>query len=121
MLGYYQNKGENHMKLTCNPKDSKILMQEISPTPPPYSSLDGFWFNQELKNLMEKRLNDREKNVLNYRMGLSDGNIRTFNEIGKVFKVSCERIRQIECKALRKLRHPCNHKMLWELFEQLKT
>ena len=109
------------MKLTCNPKDNKILMQEISPTPPPYSSLASFWFNQEVRSLMEKKLNDREKTILSYRMGLSDGNIRTLKEIGKVFKVSCGRIREIEGKALRKLRHPCNHKMLWELFEQLNA
>jgi len=51
-------------------------------------------------------LTDRERNVLSLRFGLSDGYSRTLEEVGKVFNVTRERIRQIEAKALRKMRHP---------------
>jgi len=51
-------------------------------------------------------LTDRERQVLDYRFGLSDGYSRTLEEVGKRFNVTRERIRQIEAKALRKLRHP---------------
>ena len=51
-------------------------------------------------------LTDREKQVLDFRFGLSDGYSRTLEEVGKQFNVTRERIRQIEAKALRKLRHP---------------
>ncbi len=51
-------------------------------------------------------LTDREKQVLDYRFGLTDGYSRTLEEVGKLFHVTRERIRQIEAKALRKLRHP---------------
>ncbi len=51
-------------------------------------------------------LTDRERQVLDYRFGLTDGYSRTLEEVGKLFNVTRERIRQIEAKALRKLRHP---------------
>lgn len=51
-------------------------------------------------------LSDRERAVLDYRYGLSDGNERTLEEVGRLFNVTRERVRQIEAKALRKLRHP---------------
>ena len=51
-------------------------------------------------------LSDREKQVLDFRFGLTDGYSRTLEEVGKQFNVTRERIRQIEAKALRKLRHP---------------
>ncbi|MFT5239204.1 MAG: RNA polymerase primary sigma factor [Kiritimatiellia bacterium] len=58
-----------------------------------------------LKDVLET-LTDREKAVLDYRFGLTDGYSRTLEEVGKQFNVTRERIRQIEAKALRKLRHP---------------
>ena len=62
-------------------------------------------------------LNNREKQVLRYRYGLDDGAPKTLEEVGKIFKVTRERIRQIEVKALRKLRHPSRRKKL-EDFKQ---
>lgn len=57
-------------------------------------------------------LTDRERAVLDYRFGLTDGYSRTLEEVGKQFCVTRERIRQIEAKALRKLRHPTRMKKL---------
>ena len=51
-------------------------------------------------------LSEREEKVIRLRFGLDDGKVRTLEEVGKVFDVTRERIRQIEAKALRKLRHP---------------
>jgi RNA polymerase primary sigma factor len=51
-------------------------------------------------------LTERERKILELRFGLTDGYARTLEEIGKQFKVTRERIRQIEAKGLRKLRHP---------------
>ncbi|MDO4527566.1 MAG: RNA polymerase sigma factor RpoD [bacterium] len=57
-------------------------------------------------------LNERERQVLDYRFGLKDGYSRTLEEVGKLFDVTRERIRQIEAKALKKLRHPTRIKKL---------
>ena len=57
-------------------------------------------------------LTEREEKVLRLRFGLVDGRPRTLEEVGKEFNVTCERIRQIEAKALRKLRHPSRSKKL---------
>ena len=57
-------------------------------------------------------LNEREQKVLKLRFGLEDGRARTLEEVGKEFNVTRERIRQIEAKALRKLRHPSRSKKL---------
>ena len=57
-------------------------------------------------------LTDREQKVLRLRFGLEDGRARTLEEVGKEFKVTRERIRQIEAKALRKLRHPSRSRKL---------
>ncbi|MFA6431555.1 MAG: RNA polymerase sigma factor RpoD [Candidatus Margulisiibacteriota bacterium] len=59
-------------------------------------------------------LSDREKVVLKLRFGLEDGHPRTLEEVGKVFNVTRERIRQIESKALRKLKHPTRSRKLRE-------
>lgn len=62
-------------------------------------------------------LTDREENVLRLRFGLDDGKMRTLEDVGKVFNVTRERIRQIEAKALRKLRHPSRRKQLKDFIE----
>ena len=62
-------------------------------------------------------LTEREQKVLILRFGLDDGLARTLEEVGKRFDVTRERIRQIEAKALRKLRHPSRSKKLKDYFE----
>ena len=62
-------------------------------------------------------LTDREQKVLRLRFGLDDGRARTLEEVGKEFSVTRERIRQIEAKALRKLRHPSRSRKLKEFLE----
>jgi len=61
---------------------------------------------QEQMNRVLETLTDREKKILQMRFGIGDGNSRTLEEVGKQFSVTRERIRQIEAKAIRKLRHP---------------
>ena len=66
---------------------------------------------EQLKEVLET-LTEREQKVLRLRFGLDDGRARTLEEVGKEFNVTRERIRQIEAKALRKLRHPSRSKKL---------
>ena len=66
---------------------------------------------EELSTALES-LTDRERQVVQLRFGLIDGRARTLEEVGKEFNVTRERIRQIEAKALRKLRHPSRSKRL---------
>ena len=62
-------------------------------------------------------LTERERKVLTLRFGLEDGHARTLEEVGQEFRVTRERIRQIEAKALRKLRHPTRSKKLRDFIE----
>jgi RNA polymerase primary sigma factor len=62
-------------------------------------------------------LTPREQRVLQLRFGLEDGRSRTLEEVGREFDVTRERIRQIEAKALRKLRHPSRSKTLRDYFD----
>ena len=63
-------------------------------------------------------LTEREQKVLRLRFGLDDGRPRTLEEVGKQFNVTRERIRQIEAKALRKLRHPSRSKKLKDYLDE---
>jgi RNA polymerase primary sigma factor len=71
---------------------------------------------EQLEEVLET-LTPREKEVLRLRFGLEDGKARTLEEVGQRFRVTRERIRQIEAKALRKLRHPSRSKKLKDYLE----
>ncbi len=71
---------------------------------------------EQMEQVMET-LSEREKRVLGLRFGIKDGYPRTLEEVGKIFSVTRERVRQIEAKALRKLRHPTRSKKLRDFLE----
>ena len=77
----------------------------------------AFSLLKEQLNEVLDTLTDREQKVLKLRFGLDDGRARTLEEVGKEFDVTRERIRQIEAKALRKLRHPSRSKKLKDYLE----
>ena len=77
----------------------------------PYDATTRVLLKEQLDEVL-KTLNEREEMVLRYRYGLDDGSQKTLEEVGKIFNVTRERIRQIEVKALRKLRHPSRKKKL---------
>jgi len=71
---------------------------------------------EELEQAMQS-LTDRERKILSLRFGLEDGTPKTLEEVGNIFKVTRERIRQIEAKALKKLRHPSRSRRLQAFLE----
>lgn len=84
-------------------------------------SPDQYANNQLLKdeiNMVLQGLTEREEKVLRLRFGLEDGRTRTLEEVGKEFNVTRERIRQIEAKALRKLKHPTRSKRLKDFVDK---
>ncbi len=86
-------------------------------------SPDQYANNELLKDeidLILSTLTDREEKVIRLRFGLEDGRTRTLEEVGKEFDVTRERIRQIEAKALRKLKNPTKSKRLKEFLEDKK-
>ena len=80
-------------------------------SPAPHDSAAYTLLKEQLEDVMET-LTPREAKVLKLRFGLEDGKSRTLEEVGREFQVTRERIRQIEAKALRKLRHPSRSKKL---------
>ena len=80
-------------------------------TPGPEEATSYMMLQEQIEKLLNT-LTDRERRVLKLRFGLIDGRQRTLEEVGKEFNVTRERIRQIEAKALRKLRHPSRSKLL---------
>jgi RNA polymerase primary sigma factor len=84
--------------------------------PTPYDAASRELLKEHLDEVLQT-LSDREKRVLILRFGLEDGRPRTLEEVGVEFGVTRERIRQIEAKALRKLRHPSRSKKLRDYLE----
>ena len=84
---------------------------EDTDSPAPSDSASYALLREQLSNIL-KTLTPREEQVIRLRFGLDDGRTRTLEEVGKQFKITRERIRQIEAKALRKLRHPSRSKTL---------
>ncbi len=84
--------------------------------PAPAEAATQMLLREQLDKVLDS-LTDREKKVLRLRFGLDDGRQRTLEEVGKEFNVTRERIRQIEAKALRKLRHPSRSKQLKDYLE----
>jgi RNA polymerase primary sigma factor len=84
--------------------------------PAPQDSATYMLLREQLNDVLDT-LTPRESRVLQLRFGLNDGRMRTLEEVGKEFEVTRERIRQIEAKALRKLRHPSRSKKLKDYLE----
>ena len=82
----------------------------------PYDMTAYSLLREKITDVLDS-LTDRERRVLSLRFGLIDGYSRTLEEVGKQFKVTRERIRQIEAKALRKMRHPTRIRQLHGFFE----
>ena len=86
-----------------------FIRDEKTMGPEEYATVE--MLKEELKNVLST-LTEREEKVLRLRFGLDDGQCRTLEEVGQIFGVTRERIRQIEAKALRKLRHPSRSRKL---------
>ncbi|MGM0600286.1 MAG: RNA polymerase sigma factor RpoD [Candidatus Rifleibacteriota bacterium] len=125
-VGLPMEKVKNIMKTAMDPisletpingeEDSHLgdFVEDKSALPPAETA-----FNLILKEQINKvlaTLTERESRVIKYRFGLEDGWQRTLEEVGQKFGVTRERIRQIEAKALRKLRHPSRSKKLKEFY-----
>ncbi len=121
-MGLSENKVREIMKIAQEPvsletpigeeEDSHLgdfIEDEAAPAPAEAAS--HALMKEQLLEVLET-LTPREEKVLRLRFGLDDGHQRTLEEVGKEFKVTRERIRQIEAKALRKLRHPSRSKKL---------
>ena len=84
-------------------------------TPAPIDAASFMLLKEQLEEVLGT-LTPRERDVLKLRYGLEDGRARSLEEVGRAFNVTRERIRQIEAKALRKLRHPARSKKLKDFF-----
>ena len=91
-----------------------FIPDELAPAPAEVASLS--LLKEQLDEVLGT-LTDREAKVLRLRFGLEDGRPRTLEEVGQRFQVTRERIRQIEAKALRKLRHPTRSKKLKDFLD----
>jgi len=83
----------------------------------PVESASYLMLKEQINDVL-KTLTEREDKVVKYRFGLIDGCPRTLEEVGRIFGVTRERIRQIEAKALRKLKHPSRSKKLKEFYAE---
>ena len=91
-----------------------FIPDELAPAPAEVASLS--LLKEQLDEVLST-LTEREAKVLRLRFGLDDGRPRTLEEVGQRFQVTRERIRQIEAKALRKLRHPTRSKKLKDFLD----
>jgi RNA polymerase primary sigma factor len=89
---------------------------EDAQAPVPPEAVAGQLLREHVDDALDS-LNGRERRVLQLRYGLDDGRVRTLEEVGREFGITRERVRQIEAKALRKLRHPQRSRPLRELLE----
>ena len=92
-----------------------FIKDESSLSPEEYT--ENEILKEEIDDVLQS-LQQREQEVLRLRFGLKDGTCHTLEEVGKKFNVTRERIRQIEAKALRKLRHPSRAKKLRDFMEE---
>lgn len=88
--------------------------------PNPSSSTTDFLRKQEVSDVLGT-LSEREARIIKLRFGIESGYPRTLEEVGKMFNVTRERVRQIEAKAIRKLRHPSRTKMLKDYSDQQQS
>ena len=86
------------------------FIEDKAGLPPSYSALD-LLRRREVTKILDT-LTEREAKIIKLRFGIETGYPRTLEEVGKIFRVTRERVRQIEAKAIRKLRHPSRSKML---------
>ncbi len=86
------------------------FIEDKSGPGPSYSAVD-FLRKQEVAGVLDT-LSEREAKIIKLRFGIDSGYPRTLEEVGRIFKVTRERVRQIEAKAIRKLRHPSRSKLL---------
>ena len=94
----------------CDINEEKIKLCQESFDVIGYTDFDEM-LKDEISQVLET-LTEREEKVIRLRFGLEDGKSRTLEEVGQMFGVTRERIRQIEAKALRKLRHPSRSRKL---------
>lgn len=118
---------ENLIKISQHPKslstpigdDNETTLEQFiadSDQPSLYDTVSKEFLRDYLNEVLET-LSDREKRVLIMRFGLDDGKSKTLEDVGKEFNVTRERIRQIEAKAIRKLRHPTRARKLRDFVE----
>ena len=126
-LGMTADKVREIMKIAQDPvsletpigeeEDSRLGdFVEDSDSPAPSDSASYSLLREQLCNILHT-LTPREEQVIKLRFGLEDGRPRTLEEVGKKFEITRERIRQIEAKALRKLRHPQRSKKLKDFID----
>lgn len=95
---------------------SDFIEDEDSPTPDEEAT--SHLLKKQLDDVLDEALTSREKRILELRFGIEDGRSRTLEEVGREFDVTRERIRQIQVKALRKLRHPSRTRELKDYLEK---
>ena len=106
---------QRQLTLELNREPSDFIKDESSLSPEEYT--ENEILKEEIDDVLQS-LQQREQEVLRLRFGLKDGTCHTLEEVGKKFNVTRERIRQIEAKALRKLRHPSRAKKLRDFMEE---